>query len=70
MSCGAKNVTGQVIGGEECVFQGVRTVQNVFDNLGLEGNYTATVNGDPADMEDELDDFSFVSFSAAVKGGC
>jgi len=67
---GARNVTAQVLGGEPTVLEGVETVGDALSELGLEGNYTATVNGDPADMSQELEDYEFISFSSAVKGGC
>ena len=65
----AKKVTAQVLGGEAQILDCVDTVQEAFEELGLEGNYTATVNGDPADMDQELSDYEYVSFSPAVKGG-
>lgn len=65
----ANKVTAQVIGGQPKTLDQCDTVQDALSSLGLEGNFTATVNGDPADLEDSLDDFSFVAFSAAVKGG-
>lgn len=71
MSRNAKNITAQVIGGEPQVFDNdLQTVQDAYDALGLEGSYAATVNGEPADMDQELEDFEFVTFSPAVKGGC
>ena len=66
---GAKNVTAQVLGGEAQVLNGVNTVEEALQELGLEGNYTATVNGEPVDMDYELEDYEFISFSSAVKGG-
>ena len=45
------------------------TVRDAFNALGLSGNYTASINGEPADMDDHLSDESFVSFAASVKGG-
>ncbi len=65
----ANNVTGQVLGGTSKILQNVEKVKDVFNKLALTGNYTASVNGDPADMNDELSDYSFVSFATAVKGG-
>ncbi len=67
----AKNITAQVLGGEPVVLDDAVTVEDALNALELEdGNYTATINGEPAEMEDELDDFSFVTFAAAVKAGC
>lgn len=67
---GARNVTAQVLGGEAQVLNGVETVGDALEELGLDGNYTATVNGEPVDLDYELSDYEFISFSSAVKGGC
>lgn len=65
----AKNVIGIPAGGSKQVLDGVNTVKDAFTALKLEGNYTAAINGDPADMDDSLDDGDVVSFAQAVKGG-
>ncbi len=65
----AKNITGQALGGKQKVLENAETVLDVFKALELNGNYTASVNGDAASMEDELEDYSFVSFAQATKGG-
>lgn len=65
----AKNVTAQVLGGQTKVLQDVDTVQDVLNALELDGAYAASVNGEPATNESELNDYEFVSFSPAVKGG-
>lgn len=65
----AQNVTAQVLGGQATVFNGIETVQDLFNEMGLDGNYAVTVNGDAARLDTELDDFQFVSFAPAVKGG-
>ena len=65
----AKNVTGQILGGDPEAGIAADTVLEVFEALGLDGAYTATINGEPAEMEDSLDEYSFVCFSPAVKGG-
>lgn len=64
----ARNVTAQVLGGQPKVTEAA-DVQDAFNALELNGSYTATINGEPAEMSDVLDDFSFVSFAPAVKGG-
>jgi len=64
----SENITVQVIGGQPKVIQ-ADTVQEAYDALELDGNYTATVNGNPSDMDDDLNDYAFVSFSEKVKGG-
>ena len=64
-----KTVTIQVLGGQPVVANNIRTVRDAFNRLELAGNYTVSVNGDPANMDDILDEYSFVTFSPAVKGG-
>lgn len=44
------------------------TVQELADMMNV-GGYTATVNGEPADGDYELNDFEFVSFAKPVKAG-
>ena len=65
-----KNVTLQVLGGGSlvCSCDEVQTVGAAKAKMAVP-NYVASVNGEPADDEDELQEFSFVSLSAAVKGG-
>lgn len=65
----SEKITAQALGGETVPNLEVATVQEAFDKLGLDGSYSATVNGEPADMEDEVEDYAFVSFSPSVKGG-
>ena len=64
-----KKITAQVIGGESQVLEDCDSVQEAYDELGLDGDYTASVNGEPADMDQELNEYEFVTFSSAVKGG-
>lgn len=64
----ANNVVAQVLGGEKKVLDNVNTVGDVKEELGAEA-YTASVNGDPAKNDYQLDDGDFVSLSQAVKGG-
>lgn len=64
-----QNVTIQVLGGAPVVAQNITTVQQAANFVGLAGNYTAMVNGEPANFGDALDPYSFVTFSPAVKGG-
>ena len=63
------SVAGKVIGGTLQEYAGVNTVSDLASAMGLEGNYTAQVNGEPADFGDELKDTDFVTFTKAVKGG-
>jgi sulfur carrier protein ThiS len=65
----ANKVTAQVLGGQVKVLDQVETVQDVLDILELSGSYTASINGEPASNDAELNDYEFVSFSPAVKGG-
>lgn len=65
----ANNVIGQVLGGEKKVLDGMEDVSDVRDELGLSSDYSATVNGQPADDETPLRDNDFVSFTRKVKGG-
>ena len=44
------------------------TVGEAASQVGAEG-YTATVNGEPADFDQELNDFEFVAFAKQVKAG-
>lgn len=65
----ASNVIGHVIGSDRKVLDSVDTVGDVREKLGIDANYAASVNGDPADDSDELEDQDYVSFSRQVKGG-
>ncbi len=65
----AKCVQAQVVGGKLLSRLEVETVQEAHKELNLSGNYTASVNGEPAEMSTKLKDGDFVSFATAVKGG-
>lgn len=65
----ANNIIGQVAGGSRTVLDGVETVKDVALKLGVGAGYTAAVNGDTAELEEELNDQDMVTFSKAVKGG-
>jgi len=62
-------VTAQVMGGQVKLVDNVETVQDVLNQLGVEGAYIPMVNGEPATLNTELNDYEFVSFSPDVKGG-
>ena len=64
----ANNVTVQVTGGQAQV-KSVDCVGDAKRELGLSGNYSATVNGQPAGDQQQLRDYDFVSFAESVKGG-
>lgn len=61
-------VTAQVLGGEVKVLEGVECVGDVKEEMSV-ASHTATVNGEPADDDFELEDYEFVSLSPSVKGG-
>lgn len=65
----AKNIIAQVHGGRRVDLNEVFTVQDVYNALNLTGSKTVTINGEPADMDDELADYNQVFFADAVKGG-
>ena len=45
------------------------TVGELKDIMGLEGTYSAQVNGESADDETQLRSRDFVTFTKSVKGG-
>jgi len=65
----AKNVAVQVIGGAREFLDNVCSPEAAAQRLGLDGTYTATVNGEAAKMDSTLQDDDYVTFSRAVKGG-
>jgi hypothetical protein len=65
----ANKVTVSVIGSTPRVLDGVSTPADAVRLMGLTGNYAATVNGTPAELTQELEDYEFVTLSVAVKGG-
>lgn len=62
-------VKAQVTGGRVMTIEATQ-VADVFEAMGLGGNYTTLVNGSPAEMHDTLRDNDIVIFAQAVKGGC
>lgn len=65
----SNNVIGQVAGGEKKILDNVHTVADVKRSLNVSEGYTAAINGDPAEDNDDVSDGDFVSLSKAVKGG-
>jgi hypothetical protein len=65
----ATKVTAQAVGGETKTFENIGTVADLKTRMGLPG-YQAAINGEPADDDEALPDYAFVSLSAPVKGGC
>ena len=61
-------VTLQVLGGEVVVSETALTVGDAKDEMDVPG-YTATVNGEPAEDDEDLVEFDFVTLSPSVKGG-
>lgn len=64
----AKKVNCQVIGGTPITHDDVDTVRDAARRMNAEG-YQASVNGEPAGQDTRLQDFDYVSFAPAVKGG-
>lgn len=65
----ADKIRAQVVGGQVKDFDGVGTVQDLANAMQLEGNYKATVNGEPAEFTDSLSNYAYVTFAEKVKGG-
>lgn len=64
----AKNIVAQALGGTPKTGLQASTVQEAYDALELDGNYSATVNGSPADFSKSLKDYDQVNFAPNVKG--
>lgn len=67
-----KNVTIQVSGGRsiQASVSEIRTVRDARVKAGIAGqNHTAMINGSPAKDTDSVCNFSFITFSPAIKGG-
>ena len=60
-------VQAQVVGGS-ILPKEASTIADLKEQMNLEGNYQATVNGEPQDSDYELSDYEFVSFAKQVKG--
>lgn len=65
----ANNITARVLGGGPQILEDVETVGDARKKLKLEKGYAATVNGEPAEDDQELEDYEQVCFAPAVKGG-
>lgn len=61
-------VAAKVVGGKLKEFD-VDSVSELKSEMGLTGNYSAQINGEPADDEDDLNDHDFVTFTQSVKAG-
>lgn len=62
------SVVACVLGGQPKRVE-VSTVEGAKNALGLTGNYTASVNGETAELSDALTANDYVTFSQQVKGG-
>lgn len=62
------SVIGSVAGGDPIRVE-ADTVADVKAELGLEGSFTATVDGETASEDTLLSDNQYVCFAQAVKGG-
>lgn len=65
----ANNIIAQVAGGDKKILEDVETVADVRSKLGIGSEYTAAVNGRPADNSDSLEEGNRVTFAQSVKGG-
>lgn len=51
------------------IVEDVETVQDVLDQLNLDGKHTVMVNDETATNDQELEDFQFLVITQSVKGG-
>lgn len=65
----AKQVQAQVAGGKIEVYKNVKTLGDLREKLDIGDGYTATMNGEPVEDDDKLDEYSLVCFAPAVRGG-
>lgn len=65
----ASTITGVAPGKKTETYDNVETVKDVRIKMGLGEDYAATVNGEVADDDTELEDFQHVAFAQKVKGG-
>jgi len=62
-------VLAKVTGGAIQEVSGVKTVADVAQKLGIGTGYTATINGETAEDNDNLREHDYVTFAKSVKGG-
>lgn len=65
----AKNVQVQVAGGAIKTVNNVDTIEEVRAKLNLDEQHVATINGEPADDDDDVEDYQFIAFAPKVNGG-
>jgi hypothetical protein len=64
----ANKITVSVIGGDTKTISDVNTIGDIKAALNL-NNYTPTLNGESTSDSTPLEDFSYVTLAAPVKGG-
>lgn len=65
----ANNVMAVLDGGRPQTLNNVNTPADVLSALGSDGNYTVTINGQPASVDTVLEDYQQVKFTEMIKGG-
>lgn len=65
----AKNVIGQVTGGDPKKFDDVETVGAVRSKMNVAAEYIGSINGAPAVDGDLVDDYDQVVFTQGSKAG-
>lgn len=63
------NVAVKVLGRDRQFASGVTTVADLKQQVGVNANYTASVNGSPVENDFTLSDDVFVTLAPPVKGG-
>ena len=70
----AQHVTIAVVGGSNKVLDQVDTVGEAVsmleDTPGEFGAFNIMINGEAASLSDTLEDYSYISLSEPIKGGC
>jgi hypothetical protein len=61
-------VTAKAVGGQAQALSDVESVADARAKLGLAANYAASINGEPAEDGDQLEDGMFLTFAPQVKG--
>jgi len=65
----AKSVTAVVLGGQPKLLDGLTTVSEIAEELGLPENHSVRINDTNGDYSSALADFDFVAFGSKVEGG-
>ena len=64
----ANNVISIVSGGKPSTHT-ADTPEELMELMGIDGTFTVTVQGKPASMDTELNDYDQVKFTESIKGG-